>query len=117
MAGVQDALEIKFRLIDGSDIGPQSFPAAATVLTLKESIISHWPKDKDNAPKTVKDLKIISAGKILENNKTVGECRSALCDVPGGITTMHVIVSQPPQEKDKKAANKLKQNKCACVIL
>ncbi|MFS8018588.1 putative Ubiquitin-like domain superfamily, UBL3-like, ubiquitin domain-containing protein [Helianthus anomalus] len=44
MAGVHDALEIKFRLIDGSDIGPQSFPAAANVLTLKETIISQWPK-------------------------------------------------------------------------
>lgn len=59
----------------------------------------HGLTDKENAPRTVKDVKIISAGKILENNKTVGECRSALCDVPGGITTMHVIVSQPPQEK------------------
>ncbi|GJY73002.1 putative reverse transcriptase domain-containing protein [Tanacetum coccineum] len=55
--------------------------------------------NKENAPRTVKDIKIISAGKILENNKTVGECRNALCDVPGGVTTMHVVVSQPPQEK------------------
>ncbi|KAI3794013.1 hypothetical protein L1987_36638 [Smallanthus sonchifolius] len=116
MPGVQDSLEIKFRLIDGSDIGPKSFPASATVSTLKESIISQWPKDKENAPRTVKDVKIISAGKILENNKTVGECRSALCDVSGGITTMHVVISQPPQEKEKKAT-KLNQNKCACVIL
>ncbi|KAI3665849.1 hypothetical protein L6452_44484 [Arctium lappa] len=102
MAGVQDSLEIKFRLIDGSDIGPKSFPAAASVATLKESILSQWPKEKENAPKTVKDVKIISAGKILENNRTVGECRSPLCDVPGGVTTMHVVVSQPPQEKEKK---------------
>ncbi|KAL8247093.1 hypothetical protein R6Q59_008309 [Mikania micrantha] len=101
MSGVQNSLEIKFRLIDGSDIGPKSFPAAATVSTLKESIVSQWPKDKENAPRTVKDVKIISAGKILENNKTVGECRSVLCDVPGGITTMHVLVSQPPQEKGR----------------
>ncbi|KAI3503276.1 hypothetical protein L1887_31716 [Cichorium endivia] len=102
MSGVQDSLEIRFRLIDGSDIGPKSFPAAASVSTLKESILSQWPKEKENAPKTVKDLKIINAGKILENNRTVGECRSPLCDVPGGVTTMHVVVSQPPQEKEKK---------------
>lgn len=55
--------------------------------------------DKENAPKTVKDVKIISAGKVLENNRTVAECRSPLYDVPGGVTTMHVLVSQPPQEK------------------
>lgn len=44
MAGVQDQLEIKFRLIDGSDIGPKSFPASASVANLKESILSQWPK-------------------------------------------------------------------------
>ncbi|KAK1438909.1 hypothetical protein QVD17_04721 [Tagetes erecta] len=102
MSGAQDSLEIKFRLIDGSDIGPKSFPAAASVANLKESILSQWPKDKENAPKTVKDVKIISAGKVLENNRTVAECRSPLYDVPGGVTTMHVLVSQPPQEKEKK---------------
>ncbi|XP_076939352.1 membrane-anchored ubiquitin-fold protein 2-like [Bidens hawaiensis] len=117
MSEVLDLLEIKFRLIDGSDIGPLSFPAAATGFMLKECIISEWPKDKANAPKTSKDLKIISAGKILENHKTVGECRSALCDVPGGITTMHVVVSQPAQEKEKKVTDNLKQKKCGCVIL
>ncbi|XP_071706800.1 membrane-anchored ubiquitin-fold protein 2-like [Rutidosis leptorrhynchoides] len=117
MSGVQDSLEIKFRLIDGSDIGPKSFPTASSVANLKESILSQWPKDKANAPRTVKDIKLISAGKILENNKTVGECRNALCDVPGGITTMHVVVSQPPQEKEKKATDEMKQNKCSCVIL
>lgn len=44
MAGVQDQLEIKFRLTDGSDIGPKSFPAATSVVTLKESILAQWPK-------------------------------------------------------------------------
>ncbi|PWA40214.1 Armadillo-like helical [Artemisia annua] len=34
--------------------------------------------DKENAPKTVKGLKIFGAGKILENSRTVGECRSPL---------------------------------------
>lgn len=44
MAGVQDQLEIKFRLTDGSDIGPKSFPVATSVATLKESILAQWPK-------------------------------------------------------------------------
>ncbi|KAL8266291.1 hypothetical protein R6Q59_003635 [Mikania micrantha] len=117
MSEVQDSLEIKFRLIDGSDIGPKSFPAATSVATLKESILSLWPKDKENGPKTVKDIKIISAGKILENSRTVAECRSLLYDVPGGVTTMHVLVSQPPQEKEKKMADDPTINKCVCVIL
>lgn len=44
MSGVQDQLEIKFRLFDGSDIGPKSFPTATSVATLKESILAQWPK-------------------------------------------------------------------------
>ncbi|KAM5581268.1 membrane-anchored ubiquitin-fold protein 2 [Rosa sericea] len=114
MAGVQDQLEIKFRLSDGSDIGPKSFPAATSVSTLKESILAQWPKDKENGPRTVKDVKLISAGKILENNRTVGECRSPICDVP---TTMHVVVQPPSLEKEKKMTSEPKQNKCVCVIL
>lgn len=43
-------------------------------------------------------MKLISAGKILENSRTVGECRSPLVDTPGGVTTMHVVV-QAPMEK------------------
>ncbi|KAK3026203.1 hypothetical protein RJ639_040488 [Escallonia herrerae] len=117
MSGVQDQLEIKFRLSDGSDIGPKSFPAAASVTYLKESVVSQWPKEKENGPRTVKDVKLISAGRILENNRTVGECRSPLCDIPGGVTTMHVVVQPPPLEKEKKVINDPKQNKCVCVIL
>ena len=44
MVGVQDQLEIKFRLIDGSDIGPKTFPPATSVATLKESVLAQWPK-------------------------------------------------------------------------
>ncbi|MFQ6630533.1 hypothetical protein Gotur_009994 [Gossypium turneri] len=101
MASVQDQLEIKFRLIDGSDIGPKTFPPATSVATLKESVLAQWPKEKENGPRTMKDVKLISAGKILENNKTLGECQSPLCSIPGGVTTMHVIV-QPPLEKGYK---------------
>ncbi|KAG8366941.1 hypothetical protein BUALT_Bualt16G0020500 [Buddleja alternifolia] len=44
MSGAQDQVEIKFRLSDGSDIGPKNFPVATTVATLKENIIAQWPK-------------------------------------------------------------------------
>lgn len=57
--------------------------------------------ERENGPRTVKDVKLISAGRILENNKTVGECRSPLCDIPGGVTTMHVVVQPPPPEQGK----------------
>ncbi|XP_054798425.1 membrane-anchored ubiquitin-fold protein 2 [Prosopis cineraria] len=117
MARRQDQLEIKFRLNDGSDIGPRSFPAATSIATLKESILAQWPNDKENGPRTVKDVKLISAGKILENNRTVGECQSPLCDIPGGVTTMHVVVQPPSGDKEKKPRREPKPNKCGCVIL
>lgn len=117
MSKTQEQLDIKFRLTDGSDIGPKSFTAATSVASLKESVIAQWPKEKDG-PRTVKDVKIISAGRILENNRTLGECRSPMCDVPGGVTTMHVVVQTPIIEKrEKKSTNDPKQNKCVCVIL
>nr|KAJ0208857.1 hypothetical protein LSAT_V11C400222240 [Lactuca sativa] len=99
VSGVPDSLEIKFLLIDGSVIGPSSFPIATSVASLKESIISQWPEGKENAPRTIKDVKLISNGKVLENSKTVGECMSRFCDVPCSITTMHVGINQAPQEK------------------
>ncbi|XP_058070276.1 membrane-anchored ubiquitin-fold protein 1-like [Magnolia sinica] len=118
MSGVQEQLEIKFRLYDGSDIGPKRFPPATSVATVKESILSQWPKEKENGPRTVNDVKLINAGKILENNKTLGECRSPICDIAGGVTTMHVVVC-PPLEKgvDRKGLKHPKENTCVCVIM
>ncbi|KAF0922353.1 hypothetical protein E2562_032596 [Oryza meyeriana var. granulata] len=98
MSGVQEQFEIKFRLPDGTDIGPKRYPAASTVATLKESIIAQWPKDKDKGPRTVNDLKLINAGKILENNRTLSECKSPICDF-SGLTTMHIVVRAPTSDK------------------
>ncbi|XP_042024982.1 membrane-anchored ubiquitin-fold protein 2-like isoform X1 [Salvia splendens] len=92
MSAAQDQLEIKFRLTDGSDIGPRNFPVATSIATLKENIIAEWPREKEDGPHTVKDIKLISAGRVLENSRSVGECRSPLYDIPGGVTTMHVVV-------------------------
>ncbi|KAI4352505.1 hypothetical protein L6164_006750 [Bauhinia variegata] len=117
MAARQDQLEIKFRLTDGTDIGPKSFSAATSISTLKESILAQWPKDKENAPRTVKDVKLISAGKILENNKTVGECQSPLCDVPGGVTTMHVVVQPPAMEKGIRRKQQTNQSRTSVFVL
>ncbi|XP_068655405.1 membrane-anchored ubiquitin-fold protein 1-like [Aristolochia californica] len=120
MSGMQEQLRVKFRLHDGSDIGPKTFPAAASVATVKESILAHWPKEKENGPKMVNDVKLINAGKILENNRTLGDCQSPLCDGAEGVTTMHVVVRPPISEKgsaEKKVHNPPNPSKCVCVIL
>jgi hypothetical protein len=54
--------------------------------------------DKEKGPRTVNDLKLINAGKILENNRTLSECKSPICDF-SGMTTMHVVVRAPTQDK------------------
>ena len=56
--------------------------------------------DKKIAPKGANDIKLINAGKILENNKTVGQCRVPFGDLPKVVITMHVVV-QPSVTKAK----------------
>lgn len=40
----KELIEIKFRLADGSDIGPNKYMPNTRVDTLKEKIIAQWPK-------------------------------------------------------------------------
>lgn len=40
----KELIEIKFRLADGSDIGPNKYTPSTTVGSLKERIIAQWPK-------------------------------------------------------------------------
>lgn len=40
----QDLIEVKFRLSDGTDIGPHKYSPATTVASLKEKILTQWPK-------------------------------------------------------------------------
>nr|DAD30482.1 TPA_asm: hypothetical protein HUJ06_009333 [Nelumbo nucifera] len=96
----EDLVELKFRLYDGSDIGPIRYSSTSTVAMLKERIVAEWPRDKKVVPKAASDVKLISAGKILENNKTVGQCRVPFGELPGGVITMHVVV-QPSLAKTK----------------
>ncbi|KAG6789940.1 hypothetical protein POTOM_006077 [Populus tomentosa] len=100
----EELVELKFRLYDGSDIGPFRYSPASTVAMLKERIVADWPKDKKIAPKAANDVKLINAGKILENNKTVGQCRVPFGDLPKGVITMHVVV-QPSLAKAKADEN------------
>lgn len=61
--------------------------------------------DKDVAPKTVNDLKLINAGRILENNRTLAESRVPVGEVPGGVITMHVVVRPPQADKNSGIAD------------
>ncbi|CAH1420987.1 unnamed protein product [Lactuca virosa] len=80
--------------------------------SLEINIISQWPEGKENAPRTIIDIKLISNGQVLENSKTVGECMSRFCDVPCSITTLHVGINQAPQEKVVKFKQLSHHSKC-----
>ncbi|TYH40177.1 hypothetical protein ES332_D12G229200v1 [Gossypium tomentosum] len=102
-----DLVDIKFRLYDGSDIGPFRYSATSTVDMLKQRIVSDWPKGKTVVPKAVNEVKLISSGKILENDKTVGQCKVPFGEVAGGIIIMHVVV-QPSLAKTKTGDGRFK---------
>ncbi|KAJ0961433.1 hypothetical protein J5N97_000297 [Dioscorea zingiberensis] len=126
----EDLVELKFRLYDGTDIGPIGYSSASTVAMLKERIISGGPVDLDPhlpyvlykkiVPKVANDVKLISGGKILENTKTVAQCRPPFDELPGGIITMHVVV-QPSLAKaksEKKIDDETpKKTCCSCSIM
>ncbi|KAG5394861.1 hypothetical protein IGI04_024824 [Brassica rapa subsp. trilocularis] len=92
----EDLVELKFRLYDGSDVGPFQYSPTATVAMLKERLVSEWPKDKKIVPKAASDIKLINAGKILENGKTVAQCKAPFDDLPKSVITMHVVVQLSP---------------------
>lgn len=56
--------------------------------------------EKENAPKTINDVKLINGGKILENNKTLAESRLPIGELPGGVITMHIVIRPPASEKN-----------------
>ncbi|OVA04333.1 Ubiquitin supergroup [Macleaya cordata] len=95
-----ESIELKFRIYDGTDIGHSNYASTTTVATLKERLVAQWPQDKTVIPKSVNDVKLIYAGKVLENSKTLAESRIPFGDLPGGVITMHVVV-QPSIARKK----------------
>lgn len=114
-------VDIKFRLVDGSDIGPLKFASTSTVETLKNKILERWPEGKANGPKDTKVLKLIINGKILENDKKISDSSIMLPGVAGtDFITMHVLVQNPTVDKSKdkkKDDTPKKSNKCSCSIM
>ncbi|XP_022730167.1 membrane-anchored ubiquitin-fold protein 3-like [Durio zibethinus] len=115
----EDLVDIKFRLYDGSDIGPFRYSATSTVDMLKQRIVSDWPKGKTIIPKAVNEVKLISSGKILENSKTVGQCKEPFGEVAGGVIIMHVVVQPSPAKttSEKKIDDSPRKIVCSCSIL
>ncbi|GMY16473.1 membrane-anchored ubiquitin-fold protein 3-like isoform X2 [Fagus crenata] len=115
----EERIELKFRIYDGTDIGQGAYASSMTVATLKQKLVAEWPKDKTVTPKSVNDVKLIHAGKILEDNKALADSRITIGDLPGGVVTMHVVIQPPVAKKktDKNEEQMQKMNSCSCTIL
>ncbi|RZC21711.1 Membrane-anchored ubiquitin-fold protein 3 isoform C [Glycine soja] len=100
MAKGEGRIELKFRIYDGTDIAHSTYSSSTAVGTLKQKLVAEWPQGKPVTPMSVSDLKLIHAGKVLENNKTLADSRITFGDIPGDVVTMHVVV-QPRVTKKK----------------
>uniref|UniRef100_A0A0D3GEE5 UBL3-like ubiquitin domain-containing protein n=1 Tax=Oryza barthii TaxID=65489 RepID=A0A0D3GEE5_9ORYZ len=110
--GGMEAVEVRFRLDDGSDIGPSMHDQATTVTALKEFVLARWPQGKEIAPRTVND--------VLENNRTLAESRNLAAESPVGPITMHVVVRRSRPERRVKQPPKARPPErigCGCTIL
>ncbi|TYJ03160.1 hypothetical protein E1A91_A12G009300v1 [Gossypium mustelinum] len=120
MAEGKELIELKFRIYDGTDIAHSTYASSMTVATLKQKIVAEWPQDKTVIPKSINDLKLIHAGRVLENNKSLADSRITFGDLPVGVITMHVVVQPTTIAKNKTEKSKedmQKPNSCRCVIL
>lgn len=101
MAEGKELIELKFRIYDGTDIAHSTYASSMTVATLKQKIVAEWPQDKTVIPKSINDLKLIHAGRVLENNKSLADSRITFGDLPVGVITMHVVVQPTTIAKNK----------------
>lgn len=44
MAEGEERIELKFRIYDGTDIGHSTYASSMTVGTLKQRLVTEWPK-------------------------------------------------------------------------
>lgn len=90
----------KFPHVQKISVSSQTFslPSMPQITRLKDLTVA----DKDNGPRTTNDVKLINAGRILENSKTLGESRLPAVEVPGGVITMHVVVRPPVNDRNNR---------------
>lgn len=44
MAEVEDRIELKFRIYDGTDIGHSTYASSTSIATLKQRLVAEWPQ-------------------------------------------------------------------------
>lgn len=70
-----DLVELKFRLYDGSDIGPFRYSPASTVAMLKERIVAEWPKGQTGLTALIQFL---LPPKVIVFSNEIGYCKCCI---------------------------------------
>lgn len=74
MAGGKEPIEVKFRLFDGSDIGPNKYDPSTTVAALKEFVLTRWPQGETSRPIDSSFYLPDSAGVYIQLRFTAPSC-------------------------------------------
>ena len=120
------SFSIRFRLVDGVDVGPNLYEASTTVGALKESLLTNWGRSPGAAssqtPSATTEMRLILAGKFLDNAATLEQLRGPMGSPPDSetVVTMHLLISSPPPSAAAGAAGDAEKvtNPCAkCTIM
>lgn len=97
-----DEVNLRFRHTQG-DIGPTKFTVSTSIQNVKERLLTLWPKEGPLAaeqPSSSADIKLILAGKITDNAKTLQDYKREMGEyTPESIVTMHLVVRPPTAPK------------------
>ncbi|GAX74926.1 hypothetical protein CEUSTIGMA_g2372.t1 [Chlamydomonas eustigma] len=100
-----EEIQLKFRHESAGDIGPISFPESTTFTTVKERLISEWPRGAtaSEVPTQAADVKLILSGRFIEATKTLKDYKKDMGELkPDSVVTLLVFVR--PQAAVKKPA-------------
>ncbi|KAK9800228.1 hypothetical protein WJX73_001307 [Symbiochloris irregularis] len=115
-----EGVDVRFRHTQG-DVGPFKFTGSTNVQSLKDKLLSEWPKDgplQAETPSSAADIRLILSGKFLESNVSVDDLQRMMGEMdPDTIITLHTIVRPfTPSKAYGKGSEKDVKPGCGCSI-
>ncbi|KAL3531424.1 hypothetical protein ACH5RR_010746 [Cinchona calisaya] len=105
MTKEEEQVQLKFRIYDGTDIGHGTYPTSTFIDVLRDKLFHEWPQDKSVKPDSADDIRLIHAGRFLEDGRTLAQSMIHIDDILVGVITMHVVVQ--PGNNGKNASCEL----------
>ncbi|KAL9462069.1 hypothetical protein AB3S75_000129 [Citrus x aurantiifolia] len=111
LSDIKEKLCLKFKLPDGTEIGPFTYSPVDSVAHLKSSVVSNWPKDIANGLKKAKYVDLFKGENILPDDMDLSDMVGA--HYSEEIITIKVVL-RSPSNKSKDSA---KATRGVCAIL